>query len=144
MEFGAFTIPDCRVIYKSKHCYVFPNIRPFLPHHLLVSTIRKRQGLLDLTEEEAADLMRTVRKTLRCLRAFGEAATVTLQDGEAAGQTVRHLHFHIIPRTSGDLSNNNDVYKETSLDVVKPNRSDESMEEEAALLRKVFEEEDCL
>jgi diadenosine tetraphosphate (Ap4A) HIT family hydrolase len=33
-----------------------------------------------------------------------DAVNVGINDGEAAGQTVRHLHIHIIPRRIGDVS----------------------------------------
>ncbi len=32
------------------------------------------------------------------------------QDGEAAGQTVKHVHLHILPRRKGDFKRNDDVY----------------------------------
>lgn len=39
-----------------------------------------------------------------------DSATVTIQEGSGAGQTINHLHVHIIPRKAGDFKNNDDIY----------------------------------
>ena len=39
-------------------------------------------------------------------------ATISIQDGPSAGQTVPHVHVHILPRSSGDFENNDDIYNE--------------------------------
>lgn len=39
------------------------------------------------------------------------ALNLAIQDGELAGQTVPHVHIHILPRQSGDFKNNDDVYE---------------------------------
>lgn len=49
-------------------------------------------------------LMESVHHTHSC--------TVTIQDGEDAGQTVRHLHCHIMPRRKGDFIENDHIYLE--------------------------------
>lgn len=38
------------------------------------------------------------------------SSTVTVQDGEFAGQTVKHLHCHIMPRRKGDFKFNDEIY----------------------------------
>lgn len=40
------------------------------------------------------------------------ALNVAVQDGEDAGQSVRHVHAHVIPRRKGDMRETDDVYKE--------------------------------
>lgn len=42
------------------------------------------------------------------------SSTVTVQDGELAGQTVRHVHCHVMPRRLGDFTQNDDIYVELS------------------------------
>lgn len=39
-----------------------------------------------------------------------DSATVSIQEGSGAGQTINHLHVHIIPRKPGDFKNNDDIY----------------------------------
>ncbi|CAO3593590.1 unnamed protein product [Absidia cylindrospora] len=38
--------------------------------------------------------------------------TFTIQDGPEAGQTVPHVHMHIIPRRKDDYENNDDIYED--------------------------------
>ncbi|CAO3616367.1 unnamed protein product [Mucor fragilis] len=71
--------------------------------------------------------------------------TMTIQDGPQAGQTVPHVHMHIIPRKTGDWANNDDIYQE--LDEKKQGvdneerkpRTEQEMSLEASELRVYFE-----
>lgn len=40
------------------------------------------------------------------------SSTYVIQDGKDAGQTIEHVHVHIIPRKKGDFERNNDIYDE--------------------------------
>ena len=42
------------------------------------------------------------------------ALTLAIQDGSDAGQTVEHIHIHLLPRRPGDFKNNDDVYEKVS------------------------------
>lgn len=88
--------PEYRVVY---------NISPLVPGHSLVIPRRHVSGLLTLTDPELSQLFQLARQaTDILLQEFkGEGFDWTLQDGEAAGQTVPHVHLHIVPRKSGDL-----------------------------------------
>ncbi|KAF2228761.1 HIT-like protein, partial [Viridothelium virens] len=86
------------------------NLRPLLPGHTLVIPHRtSARHLEDLSEEERADMLATVVRVQKVLRrVYSPAGKVTafnvaIQDGVAAGQTVPHLHIHVIPRRDGDL-----------------------------------------
>jgi bis(5'-adenosyl)-triphosphatase len=61
--------------------------------------------LLALTNLEISHLFQLARRaTDILLQEFeGEGFDWTLQDGEAAGQTVPHVHLHVVPRKRGDL-----------------------------------------
>lgn len=144
MKFAEHEIAESCIVYKSSHSFLFVNIRPFLPYHLLLSPIEIKKRMHDLDEEEAIDLMKMLRMTLNCLERFGTGCTVALQDGESAGQTVQHVHFHIIPRNTNDIPDNNDIYDKANLDVSRANRAIEEQAEEAAFLRKIFIEENSL
>lgn len=140
MNFGDFLIPDEHIVFKSQHSFVFVNIRPFLPYHLLVSPISRKARILDLTHEEYIDLVSLVSLIVSKLDTLGESWSVVLQDGPEAGQTVKHVHFHLIPRKKSDLARNNDIYENLDVDIKRNNRSFEEMKEEAIFLRKFFNE----
>lgn len=68
--------------------------------------------LKDLTPEESIDFFQTVCRVQRMSEKFYNttASTVTVQDGEDAGQTVKHLHCHVMPRRKGDFEHNDEIY----------------------------------
>jgi bis(5'-adenosyl)-triphosphatase len=66
-------------------------------------------------EHEEEEQMRT-SKEQRCPLGFN----VAVQDGPQAGQSVPHVHVHILPRVSGDLERNDDVYE--ALELWSPRR----------------------
>lgn len=81
------------------------NIKPLLPGHVLVSPLRAAKRLSDLNHAEVTDLFLTVQQVGRMVeRVYGASSlNIAIQDGPAAGQSVPHLHTHIIPRQSADL-----------------------------------------
>jgi bis(5'-adenosyl)-triphosphatase len=136
-RFGKFLIPAASVFYRSPTdlSKAFVNLRPIVPGHVLVMSTRVVSHLADLTDEEYDDLWRTVRVVQGILKQQYETSTTTetaattavaqtpapssslafnvaVQDGRAAGQSVPHVHVHILPRSAGDFERNDDVYHE--------------------------------
>ncbi|GBP88696.1 Nitrilase and fragile histidine triad fusion protein NitFhit [Eumeta japonica] len=77
-----------------------------------------------------------------------ESCTVTIQDGPDAGQTVKHLHCHIMPRKKGDFIESDLIYLELSKHdhlqasghPGKPARALQEMEHEAQMLREILKD----
>ncbi|EQB60221.1 diadenosine tetraphosphate hydrolase [Vairimorpha apis BRL 01] len=138
MMFGEFDIPNEHIIIKTKYCFVFTNLRPFLKYHILVSPIAKKQFLVELSEDEYVDLFLTVKLCLKSLSNFGTSFTVSIQDGAEAGQSVPHVHVHIVPRNKNDIENNDLIYAKGALDIKRNDRSFEEMKKETYMLRKEF------
>ncbi|XP_026483503.2 nitrilase and fragile histidine triad fusion protein NitFhit isoform X1 [Vanessa tameamea] len=143
--FGHVKVPESCVFYKSDLTYAFVNLRCVIPGHVLVAPIRVVERNKDLTDDEADDFYRTVRLVQNLMEKVHEtqSCTVTIQDGPDAGQTVKHLHCHIMPRKKGDFIQNDLIYLELAKhDQIKPGhpakpaRSLEDMEEEASMLRE--------
>jgi len=80
---------------------------PVSPGHLLLIPFRHVAGLFEATEEEMAELPRVLNeaKALLNLQFHLDGYNVGVNCGEAAGQTVMHLHVHLIPRYCGDMDN---------------------------------------
>jgi bis(5'-adenosyl)-triphosphatase len=81
------------------------NVAPILPGHSLVVPKWHVSSLLELSDSEFSEMNLFARKTVKLLLKVFEASAFdwTIQEGEEAGQTVSHLHLHLIPRRHGDL-----------------------------------------
>lgn len=89
--FGGFEIPDDTVFHSSQHAIAFTNIRCVVPGHVLVCSKRPVERLKDLKPHEINDFFQSICKIQKMLEIIYEttSATVTIQDGENAGQTVK-------------------------------------------------------
>lgn len=85
---------------------------------MLVCPLEHRRRLTDLSPNETADLFATVQLAQRLLarvyfpKPEPEAGsfTIAVQDGPDAGQTVPHVHVHVVPRVKNDLESPDEVY----------------------------------
>ncbi|KAJ7148728.1 diadenosine hydrolase [Mycena crocata] len=146
-----------QAFYRSSLSYAIVNLKPIVPGHVLVLPTRHVSRLSDLTEPELSSLMRAVQTVgLAIENAYGaEGLTVACQDGKAAGQTVPHVHFHLLPRKlAGDRfsgKSNDSVYpalEQAEAQMAQPlkvdadedriARSMEDMEKEAAWSKSFF------
>jgi bis(5'-adenosyl)-triphosphatase len=88
------------------------NIAPVLPGHSLIIPRRHIKSIFELNEEELYHMVSFSRKVISVLKtAFNTGAfDWTIQEGKEAGQTIEHLHMHIMPRITGDLPDPGDWY----------------------------------
>lgn len=93
-----------RTIYKDDLTWVFPTNIPIVPGHVLVCPVRCVATLDELTDAELMALISGVKKTKQALtKAFSaEGFNVAFNQGAMAGQSVPHLHIHVLPRKTGD------------------------------------------
>ncbi|KAH8835619.1 diadenosine 5',5'''-P1,P4-tetraphosphate asymmetrical hydrolase [Flagelloscypha sp. PMI_526] len=104
-----------QAFYRSKQSFAIVNLKPIVPGHVLVIPSRPVARLSDLDDTEHASLMTSINKVGKVIESAFKADSLTIacQDGKAAGQTVPHVHFHILPRKfEGDIfaSRNDEVY----------------------------------
>ncbi|WFU03341.1 HIT family protein [Rhizobium sp. CB3171] len=95
-------IPSYRV-YEDEHTVAFMDVMPQAPGHTLVLPKSPSRNLLDADPSTLPHLITTVQKVAVAIQeAFDADGVYIAQFNEpAAGQTVFHLHFHIIPRHEG-------------------------------------------
>ncbi|KAL8744708.1 MAG: hypothetical protein Q9190_003066 [Brigantiaea leucoxantha] len=105
--FGNFVVTP-QVFHMTAHSFALVNIKPLLPGHVLVSPRRIVPRLADLSHVEVTDLFLTVQRVGRMVERVYNASSlnVAIQDGPDAGQSVPHLHTHLIPRQKADLDGN--------------------------------------
>ncbi|KAI9654183.1 MAG: hypothetical protein M1829_000965 [Trizodia sp. TS-e1964] len=110
--FGPFPIVH-QIFWSTPLSHTLVNLRPLLPGHSLVISRRRVPRLHQLTPAEVADLFQTVQRVGRMLeRVFGASSlNIGIQDGQWAGQSVPHVHAHIIPRKKDDAGTDDRIYK---------------------------------
>lgn len=108
LMFGPHALHPSQVFFESALSIGIVNIKPIVPGHVLVIPKRVEQRIMDLTAAEYTDLFETVRYIApKIEKHYGaQALNIAIQDGAQSGQSVPHVHVHIVPRKSGnaDLS----------------------------------------
>lgn len=114
MHFGKFVISGSHIFYRSPLSAAFVNLRPIVPGHVLVVPKRIVARMENLSNEEYVDMWQAVRDIQSMLKKHYDATgfNVAVQDGRSAGQSVSHVHVHILPRVEGDFERNDEVYDE--------------------------------
>ena len=98
-------IPASEVLAANRSAFVIADRFPVSPGHALVVPRRVIATWWEATDEERADMLALVDEVKRQLDAERrpDAYNVGFNAGAAAGQTVGHLHIHVIPRYRGDV-----------------------------------------
>jgi diadenosine tetraphosphate (Ap4A) HIT family hydrolase len=93
-----------RLIVKNNLIQVFPTNIPIVPGHLLLCPVRHIHTFDQLTDEEVIELFHALTMTKQALRTSfaAEGYNYAWNEGSVAGQSVPHLHLHILPRKEGD------------------------------------------
>ncbi|KAF5930676.1 hypothetical protein HYC85_031549 [Camellia sinensis] len=121
--FGPYKITPKEVFYSTDLCFAMVNLRPVVPAQKVGSRLENYHKASSLT--------------------------LTIQDGPQAGQTVPHVHIHILPRKSGDFEKSDDAYdaidekekelkQKLDLDKERKDRTLEEMSEEADEYRRLL------
>ncbi|GJD50842.1 hypothetical protein OPKNFCMD_3590 [Methylobacterium crusticola] len=93
----------CHRVYEDAHTLAFMDVMPQADGHTLVVPKRPSRGLLDADPAVFAPLFATVQRVAAAAKAaFAADGVAVYQYNEAAaGQTVFHLHVHVLPRHEG-------------------------------------------
>ncbi|EEC68750.1 hypothetical protein OsI_37269 [Oryza sativa Indica Group] len=146
-KFGPYKIDAREVFHSTPLSYAMVNLRPLLP----VCPKREVKRFADLSSNETSDLWVTAKEVGVRLEQYHKASSLTfaIQDGPEAGQTVSHVHIHVIPRKKGDFEKNDEIYdaidvkerelkEKLDLDIERKDRTMEEMAHEANEYRALF------
>lgn len=91
-------------VYENDHALAFLDIFPLSKGHTVVILKEEGETVFDYSDEQLALLMPAVKATTARIKDVlnPDGFTIGLNHGEVAGQSVPHLHVHIIPRWEGD------------------------------------------
>lgn len=97
-------IPSTKV-YENEYVYAFKDINPAAPVHVLVVPklhIESLEGLNEDNLENVVHIHRAIKKVAESCKINKEGYRVIVNCGEGAGQTVWHLHYHVLGGTKMD------------------------------------------
>ncbi len=93
----------CEKVFEDEDVIAFMDVMPRADGHVLVVPKIAARGLLDIPPEALSALILRVQKIARAVKKGMGAEGVTLHqyNEPAGGQSVFHLHFHVMPRWEG-------------------------------------------
>lgn len=95
-------IPACKV-YEDSQVLAFMDVMPQSDGHTLVIPKVEAENLFELAPQDLATLIQATQRIAQAVNTALKPDGLTLMqfNGAAAGQTVFHIHFHIVPRYDG-------------------------------------------
>ena len=93
----------CVKICEDEHTLAFMDIMPSVEGHTLVIPKAPAREIYDLSADGVSALMRATQKIAKAVKRGLNCPGVMLVqlNGAAAGQSIPHVHFHILPRAEG-------------------------------------------
>jgi len=93
-----------KIVYENKDAVAFLDIAPRAPGHTMVVSRTHSPNLAELPDGAVGPLFTTVKKVAKRLTDVlkSDGHTIGINQGKVSGQTVEHLHVHVIPRFGGD------------------------------------------
>jgi diadenosine tetraphosphate (Ap4A) HIT family hydrolase len=106
--FCRLLIEQKNIVLINNYCFVIYDGFPVSKGHSLIIPKRHFGSFFELTEEELSsihDLLKIMQKTLSSEDKSIDGFNIGINSGKSAGQTIMHLHVHLIPRRTGDIEN---------------------------------------
>ncbi len=99
------TLPPARIVKENGLAVLIRDAYPVSPGHSLVIPRRHIGSWFEASPEEGSALLELLEdaKTMADAEHHPDSYNIGINDGPAAGQTVPHLHMHLIPRFRGDV-----------------------------------------
>lgn len=84
------------IVYQNEHVVAFKDVNPQAPTHILIVTREETPGLASLPEEGDHKYILNAAKEIAEQVGLTDGYRLVINQGEAAGQTVPHLHAHLL------------------------------------------------
>jgi histidine triad (HIT) family protein len=93
----------CVKVFEDDKSLAFMDVMPQIDGHVLVIPKESAENILDLSPESAGALMTATQTVAKAVKKGLSAPGIMLAmlNGAPAGQSVFHVHFHVIPRAHG-------------------------------------------
>jgi histidine triad (HIT) family protein len=95
-------VPSVKV-YEDDETLAFMDVMPQADGHTLVIPKEPAENIFELSAEGAAAMVKTTQKVAKAVQKGLDAPGIMIfqLNGKAAGQSVFHVHFHVVPRSKG-------------------------------------------
>ena len=95
-------VPSVKV-YEDDKTLAFMDVMPQAEGHTLVVPKEPAENIFELSPEGAAAMVKTTQKVAKAVQKGLDAPGIMIfqLNGKAAGQSVFHAHFHVVPRSKG-------------------------------------------
>jgi diadenosine tetraphosphate (Ap4A) HIT family hydrolase len=99
--------PGRLIMIEGKHSFAAWDRHPASPGHFLVIPYRHVSDYFDINDEEREELWKLVNegKAMAEEKHKPDGYNIGINIGKWAGQSIPHLHIHVIPRYQGDVEN---------------------------------------
>ncbi len=99
------SLDENKIVAANDLAIAFRDRFPVSPGHTLVITRRHAETWFEATRDEQVAVLDLINEVKNCLddELHPNGYNVGFNAGEAAGQTIPHLHVHVIPRFAGDV-----------------------------------------
>jgi histidine triad (HIT) family protein len=93
----------CVKVFEDEKTLAFMDVMPQADGHVLVIPKEPAENILDLSPDSAAAMMATTQRVAKAVNKGLNTPGIMLAmlNGAPAGQSVFHVHFHVIPRSAG-------------------------------------------
>lgn len=97
---------DAEILFENGHIVSFLDIRPVNFGHALVIPKIHYENFLSVPHDELDELIETTQLLSKYIKEGlkADGFNIIVNNGAAAGQTIYHFHFHIIPRFAKDFN----------------------------------------
>lgn len=97
-----------RIVFETASFFVIRDKYPVTDLHSLIISKRHVESYFDLNENEQSQVHEVLENQKNSIMEIDPSVTgfnIGINDGVDAGQTIIHLHIHLIPRRHGDMEN---------------------------------------
>ena len=95
------------ILFRGEHCFVIMNAFPYTNGHLMVAPYKHTAEIADLDDQALLEINQMLGHCVRWIRAAynPDGFNIGINLGKAAGAGIpTHIHWHIVPRWSGDTN----------------------------------------
>lgn len=90
------------IVYENENTLAFLDINPINKGHTLVIPKEHFENLFEISEDSLKETMIIVKKVATVIDGMSQGVNIGQNNRLIAGQIVKHIHFHVIPRYEND------------------------------------------